>query len=83
MHDWKYSQEKALAKALYRNIHIARTSPEYRIQHPNEARLNPSQKVLKLPSPEAEKRIKHDYVIRIRNSFQPKVIRPKRLNKIV
>ncbi len=83
MHNWKYSQKKALEKALYRNIHIARTSPEYRIQHPNEARLNPSQKVLKLPSPEAKKRIEHDFAIRIRNAFQPTVERPARLNKIV
>jgi len=83
MHDWKYSQEKALQKALYRNIHIARTSPDYAIKYPAEVKINPKHLVLKLSHPEAKKRIEHDFVLSIRNSFQPKVERPQRLNKIV
>ncbi len=83
MHNWKYSQKKALEKALYRNIHIARTSPDYKLKHAAEVRINPKGLILSLPHPEARKRIEHDYAVRIRNSFQPSVQRPARLNKIV
>ncbi len=82
MHNWKYSQKKALEKALYRNIHIARTSPDYKLKFPSEVKVNPKGLVLKLPHPEARKRIEHDFEMRIRNAFQPKVERPARLNKI-
>ncbi len=82
MHDWKYSQRKALEKRLYRNIHIARTSPDYQITYPAEVKVNPKKLVLKAPHPDAKKRIEHDFMVRIRNSFQPKVERPERFNKI-
>ncbi len=81
MHDWKYSQEKALKKALYRNIHISRTSPDYKMKHPGEVKVNPKNLVLAKPHPEAVKRIEHDFSVRIRNAFQPKVERPVRMNK--
>ncbi len=83
MHDWKYSQKKALAKALYRNIHISRTSPDYRMKYPAEVKANPKNLVLREVHPEAKKRIEHDFSVRIRNAFQPTVERPARLNKVV
>ncbi len=82
MHNWKYSQDKALEKALYRNIHIARTSPDYAIKHPAEVKVNSKHLVLKEVHPEAKKRIEHEFSIRIRNAFQPTVKRPARLNKV-
>ncbi len=81
MHNWKYSQDKALKKALYRNIHIARTSPDYQMKFPSEVKINPKRLVLKTNHPEASKRITHDFEVRIRNAFQPKVERPKRMNR--
>ncbi len=81
MHDWKYSQKKALEKALYRSIQLCRTSPDYRMKFPSEAKANPKGLVLTEPHPEAVKRITHDYGVRISNAFAPKVERPKRMNK--
>ncbi len=82
MHNWKHSQDAALKKALYRSIHLCRTNPDYRMRYPSEAKANPKGLVLLEPHPEAVKRITHDYMVRIRNAFQPAVERPKRLNKI-
>ncbi len=82
MHNWKHSQDAALKKALYRSIHLCRTNIDYRTRYPSEAKANPKNLILLEPHPEAVKRITHDYMVRIRNAFQPSVERPKRLNKI-
>ncbi len=82
MHNWKHSQDRALAKALYRSIHLCRTNLDYRTRYPAEAKANPKLLVLLQPHPEAVKRITHDYRSRIRNSFMPAVERPERLNKL-
>jgi len=82
MHNWKTSQQRALAKALYRSIHLCRTNEDYRMKYPAEAKANPKNIVLLQPHPEAVKRITRDYASRIRNSFFPPVERPARLNKL-
>ncbi len=83
MHDWRYSQKKALEKQLYRSIQLCRTSIDYRLKYPSEAKSNPKNLVLKEAHPEAIKRITHDFNSRIRNAFQPSVKRPARLNRVV
>ncbi len=59
--NWEKARNRALAHMLYRAIHLARTNPDYRIQHPNECRDNPECKVLQHCHPEAEKRIHKEH----------------------
>ncbi len=83
MKSWTYSIEKALQKKLYRSIHLCRTNPDYRIQHPAEAKLDPKLQNITKVNTEAEKRIIHKHEVMVKLAIPPKVIRPKRLNRSV
>ncbi len=82
MHSWHHCIERALKKQLYRSIHLSRTNPDYKLKHPAEVASNPEKKLLLSPSKEAEKRIKREHEVRVRNNIVPAVERPKRLNRI-
>ncbi len=78
---WPKQRKKALLKAKYRAIHLARTNPDYQIAHPSECRENPENKILPCCHPEAEKRIDKKYETIFRAAQVPTVDRPKRLNR--
>ncbi len=82
MHSWRHCIERALAKQLYRSIHLCRTNEDYRLRFPEEVRLNPERKLLLSPSKQAEKRILHEHEVRVRNNIVPVVERPKRFNRV-
>ncbi len=80
---WLKHQQKALDKALYRSIHLARCNPDYQLKYSSECRDNPERKVLHSCHPEAQKRIEHDHSVRLHMVTPPKVERPQRLNRSV
>ncbi len=81
MKNWNYSQEKALAKALYRSIHLCRCNPDYRLKHVAEAKLDPKRENISKVNIEARKRIEHDIEAHIKMVTQPSVARPARFNR--
>lgn len=82
MHSWTHCIERALDKQLYRAIHLCRTSADYKLKYPTEVAQNPSGKILLKCTKEAEKRIRHEHEVRIRNNLVPIVERPKRFNRV-
>ncbi len=78
---WHRAIERALEHQLYRQIHLARTNPDYQRKYPSEVKANPQGKILTHCSIEAKKRCEHEQEVRIRHNFMPVVERPKRLNR--
>ncbi len=78
---WHQQQKKALAKALYREIQLARNNPDHALRYPAIHKANPEQKILKCCSPEREKEIKHKHEVRRKLVIPPTVERPRRLNR--
>ncbi len=83
MRSWDYSIKRALAKKLYRSIHLCRCNPDYKLKHPSEARLDPKNHNCSKVNVEAEKRIIHEHELHVKLNTAPTVIRPKRLNRSV
>ncbi len=82
MRNWERCITRALKHKMYRAIHLARTNPDYQIEHPSELRNNPEGKVLLHCHKEAEKRIIEQHQKMIKLAIIPKVDRPKRFNRI-
>ncbi len=80
---WRLHQDKALAKALYREIQLARNNKDHEIRYPSVHKANPEKKILKHCSPEREKQIIHEHECRIKRVTPPSIKRPVRLNRNV
>ncbi len=76
---WHKWQRKATEKEIQHSIHMLRTNPTYRKDHPAECRDNPECK--KEVHPEALKRITKDMEKKIEGAFSPTVKRPERRNR--
>ncbi len=79
---WHKYQHKHLEKMLYRAIHLSRNNVDYRRKYPNEARDNPSQKVLSECHKEAHIRILKNHQHQIEFVKVPETARPARFNRI-
>ncbi len=79
---WHKYEHKHLQKMLYRAIHLARNNPDYRLKYPNEARDNPTNKVLTECHKEAHIRILKEHQHQIERAMVPNTERPVRLNRV-
>ncbi len=79
---WVLQRKLAIIKAKQRAISLATCNPDYQVEHPNECRDNPENKLLKECHPEAAKRIEKKLKLIQKKAMVPAVQRPSRLNKV-
>ncbi len=79
---WVRERKLAIIKAKQRSISLATCNPDYQVEHPNECRDNPENKLLKQCHPEAAKRIEKKLNLIQKKAMVPAVQRPSRMNKL-